>query len=220
MLRPVSIAPIWSGKTAVVIGSGPSLSLKQIAMIWQAKMNMHIGVIAVNDNYQIAPWADWVYGCDYKFWQWHHQSVLAHFDGRKCTTDAKAAELWPVLDYLVGEDRPGWSCDYSRLHYGKNSGYQAVNLAFLLGAVKIILVGFDHCFPGNCAHWFGDHPDKVRSWYENWTECWQSVVPQAKDHGIEIINSTPESALKVFPARPLISALNGTGWNENSPARR
>jgi len=210
MPRQTVISPVWYGKTAVVIGSGPSLSLKQIAMIWQAKEAKKIGVIAVNDNYQIAPWADWVYGCDYKFWQWHEHIVFQHFDGKKCTTDEKAASKWPTLHYLVGEHRPGWSCDPGMLHYGRNSGYQASNLAFLLGAAKIILVGFDHRFPKNQAHWFGDHPDKVRSWYENWTVCWQSILPQADEYRIEIINATPDSALKVFKYVPLKEALNGT----------
>jgi hypothetical protein len=88
-----------------------------------------------------------------------------------------------------------------------NSGYQAANLAVLLGAVRILLIGYDHRFPGNQAHWFGDHPDKVRSCYSRWFKLWETVPEQIKKMGVKIINCTPGSALKVFPMAELEKTL-------------
>lgn len=207
-MKPWSTWRLWPGETFVVIGSGPSLTLRQVADIWQARVLGRVRVIAVNTSYQAAPWADVMYACDYKFFEWHASTIFAKpgnfgFMGIKVTVDRKAVKTWPRLKWLQGVDKPGLSGECGVIHYGKNSGYQAVNLAYLMGAAKILLVGFDHHFPRNEAHWHGDHPDKVRSWYERWLPGWQTVAHQLPELGLEIINCTPGSALTVFKSGKL-----------------
>lgn len=211
-LQPWPTWQLWPGETFVVIGSGPSLTLRQVADVWRTRVLGKVRVITVNTSYQAAPWADALYACDYKFFEWHANTIFARqgdfgFMGLKITPDRKAAETWPRLKWVVGVDKPGFSTEPGIIHYGKNSGYQAVNLAYLMGAKKILLVGFDHHFPRNEAHWHGDHPDKVRSWYERWIPGWQTVADQLPAIGLEIVNCTPDSALKMFKSGNLENEL-------------
>jgi len=42
-------------------------------------------VLAINDAYRLAPWADWLYACDDRWWRFHHEAVAAGFQG-ECWT--------------------------------------------------------------------------------------------------------------------------------------
>ena len=75
------------------------------------------------------------------------------------------------------------------------------------GTKKIVLIGFDHHCPGNKTHWFGDHPDKIRSIYRNWFKDWESIIEPLQQLNIEVVNCTPASALTVFPLAELEQTL-------------
>lgn len=191
------VDPQWQGRTAVIIASGPSLSVSQISETWISRNRDRCRVIAVNDNFKIAPWADIVYACDFKFFAWN-KNFLEYFDGLVVTADIGAAQKFGAK-YLPTEYAEGLSRDPSRTHAGGNSGYQAVNLAVHLGAVRILLIGFDHRYPNNKWHWFGDHPEGSRSWFDNWiVRHWPGAARDLDDLGVEVVNCTPDSALTVF----------------------
>lgn len=183
------------------IGGGPSLTKDQVDYVRGKAF-----VIAINDAYRLAPWAEVLYACDLKWWDWHYKETEG-FKGVRITQDPAAKDKYPDLEYIRGAAKDGISLDPSVIHTGRNSGYQAVNLAVLLGAKKIILLGYDHRFPKNQAHWFGDHPDGVRSWYIRWMPGWKIAAKQLERLDIEVINCTPGSALRVFKCRALKDAL-------------
>jgi uncharacterized Rossmann fold enzyme len=82
---------------------------------------------------------------------------------------------------------------------GGNSGYQAINLAYHLGAERVILLGYDmHCHSGQ-SHWFGDHPKDFASntQYERFIKRFRTIKPA--DYGIEILNCSRVTALDAFP---------------------
>ncbi len=57
---------MWAGETVVCIGGGPSVSANQVELIHgKAK------VIAISDAYRVAPWADVLYSCHKRWWDWH-----------------------------------------------------------------------------------------------------------------------------------------------------
>ena len=60
------------------------------------------------------------------------------------------------LNWVRGSSQRGLGHD--RVHFGGNSGFQAINLAFLWGATRIILLGFDCKAVAGKDHWFGQHP--------------------------------------------------------------
>lgn len=90
------------------------------------------------------------------------------------------------------------------IHYGipsgGNSGFQAVNLAYILGAKTILLLGFD--MHGD--HYFGKHPKKldVCSPFNNFIKSFETIT---KD--VEIINCTRKTNLNCFPKMRIESVL-------------
>jgi hypothetical protein len=64
----------WRGATAVCIGNGPSLTQAQVDFTRGARdANGRVRVIAINDAFKLAPWADVLYFCDDKWWQWRRK---------------------------------------------------------------------------------------------------------------------------------------------------
>jgi len=100
---------------------------------------------------------------------------------------------------INGMNRPGLGRDV--IHLGNNSGYQAVNLAFLLGAKWIGLLGFDMQATGGQSHWHGDHPEKCRASqpnFQHWIKCFDQLAVDLKEEGVKVVNYTQETALKCF----------------------
>jgi hypothetical protein len=165
-------------------------------------------VIAINDNYLIAPWADILYACDGHWWDWHaERQELKAFKGRKITQDKEAAERYG-LEYIESRDASGLSRDPGYIHKGSNSGIQAINLAYHLGARRIVLLGYDMQATGDKSHWFGDHPNGFRSYYHRWIPLYQRVAEDAGSMGLEIINATRETALTCFVRKKLKQVLD------------
>lgn len=193
--------PNWTNCQAVIIASGPSLTQEQ------ANLTQGQKVIAINDNYRLTPWADILYACDHKWWQWHHEQTK-FFKGIKVTQDKKAAQEYDI-NYIESAANTGLSTDPDIIHQGFNSGYQAINLAYNLGARKIILIGYDMKLGADGSnHWFGHHPDKIVSHYQSWLIMYSSLAEHAKKLNCSIINSTIDTALTCFEKMPLEDALN------------
>ena len=87
------------------------------------------------------------------------------------------------------------------IHQGGNSGYQAINLAYLWGAKAIVLLGFD-CSPSKDgkAHWFGQHGPQLTQ--RQPFDLWQAKFPQlAQDlvsEGVPVLNASRETVLRCF----------------------
>ena len=185
--------PLWAGKTVAIMASGPSITLEQT----EAVLLAGVPAIAINTTYRLAPWAELLYACDHKWWRW--ENGAPDFRGLKGTQD-KSAALEFGLYYIRGDDQPGLSATPGLIHTGGNSGFQALNLAALLGARRILLLGYDMKIAANGAsHWHGDHPDGIRSGYKNWLPVFARAVPDLARAGLEVINCTPDSALTCFP---------------------
>ena len=197
-MTPRAIPNNWQGETVVCIGGGPSLTADDLDYIrGKAK------IISINDAYRVAPWSDLQYACDLKWWDWHRESIEDMPDDR-WTTDKTAAQKYK-LNYIPGTHADGLSDDSKLIHYGKNSGYQAINIAYLKGAARVLLLGYDMRFAEDGrSHWFGDHPDKIRSQYKGWFPCFDTI---AKENKIEVINCTLTSALSSFPIKDIRRVL-------------
>jgi hypothetical protein len=100
---------------------------------------------------------------------------------------------------------PGLSERDGVLHAGRNSGYQAINLAYLMGATRIGLLGYDMQGGG---HFFGRHPKSLRqnSDYSVFRAAFRTIQPH--EYGIEIWNCTRDTGLDAFPCRSLESVLS------------
>lgn len=189
----------------MVAASGPSLT-ESVASACLGEL-----VVAVNDAYRLLPFAKVLYACDAEWWTVHEgchgfagERWSSHSPG---TNDKAAAAAKWGLRLVRGRDQEGFSFDPSAIHYGSNSGFQAVNLALLFGAITIVLVGFDmHSKHGR--HFFGEHPpvlNKIAT-YESFIPYFERAAATLPA-GIRIMNCTPGSALRSFPMMDLEEAL-------------
>ena len=189
----------WPGCTVVCFGGGPSLTRADVD-VCRGRMR----AIAINTAYQLAPWADVLYGCDAKWWAWHRG--VPTFRGLKYALEPKAG-AWPNAQVLENTGRTGLELAPTGLRHGKNSGYQAINLAVHLGAARIVLLGYDlQLGPRGEHHWHGAHPNRVAPFLEVDAFFLTLVQPLAA-LGIEVLNCSRRTALTAFPRRPLEEVL-------------
>lgn len=200
-------------RTAVLIASGPSLTKAQVHDIKYAWCDHPLWVMGVNDTYRIAPWIDTLYACDPQWWDVHIDAVRKCYIDELVTQDRGAAErygLWHINSMSTNADpKRALSNDSGYIHTGSHSGYQLLNIAYLRGAKKIILVGYDCTMMNGKRHWFGNHPEGLNrnSNYGPWVAHYRRAATQLENHGIEVINCSPGSAIDCFPKMPLSRAL-------------
>lgn len=193
-----------------VCASGPSLTKDDCDKV-REKCDL---VIAVNDTWRMVD-ADHLYGADFNWWNKHHAEVRECFDGQCWSCETPKKTNWGKnsaegITLLRCETDPsvdsGLATDPGCVNSGGNSGYQAINLALHLGAKTIILLGFDMCWNGGKAHWFGNHPKGLNNAEPNkYIAAFRTIKPES--HGIEIVNCSRYTALDAFPCRDLDDAL-------------
>lgn len=205
----------WAGMPAVIAATGPSLTARQAETVAAKASASDLKVVVVNDAYRLFPFADILYACDARWWDVH--KGCPDFRGEKWSShslkgsgvldDKRAAADAYGLNLVGGVGDPGFSFDPEKIHYGRNSGFQAVNLALLLGANPLILIGFD-MRGGKKNHFFGNHPEGLRQTvsYTNFIESFRWAAKRLPE-GIKIFNATPDSALDCFPKVSLNDAL-------------
>lgn len=187
--------------TFVLIGGGPSLTRDDVDAV-----RGHARVIAINDAYTLAPWADALYAADRKWIDWH--DGVPSFHGPKYSIESHDTTTRPEWTVLRNTGFDGLETDPSGLRTGFNSGYQAINLAVHLGARRIILLGYDMMISRDgLSHWFGDHPDKSVSPYLQMREAFTTLRAPLSDLGVDVVNCSRWTALDVFPRAPLQIAL-------------
>lgn len=181
----------------VIIGSGESLTDTDVNHV-RGKAE----VIVINDNYKKAPWADILYYCDNQWFNWHKAGVR-EFRGIKATLNDGEAD-WV---FKQGEETGLSICPHT-LNTGKNSGYQAINLALLLGAENIYLLGYDMKRTNEKKHWFGDYPVSGFDLFDDMIKCFKTI-PEAnyKHFGATIWNCTRDTALDMFPRLTIQEAI-------------
>jgi len=113
--------------------------------------------------------------------------------------DNQKPEAWGITAFEADTGAHGLSRDPKKIHTGMNSGYAAVNLAYHLGATRILLLGYDMQLDGDKRHWFGAHPAgmEVDSNYSNFMRQFGTIKPA--EYGIEVWNCTRRTAMKCFP---------------------
>ncbi len=137
---------------------------------------------------------------------WHEYGSAVRGDMELWTGNREAARIYS-LNFVDSEPGAGLSTHPNRIRQGGNSGYQAVGLARLFGAARVILLGYDMQMTGQRTHWHGDHrnlgnptQDRLKVWRKRFAEM-------AEQADIEILNATRVSALNCFRKVDLIESL-------------
>lgn len=127
--------------------------------------------------------------------------------GELWTQDITAAEKYGVIR-IEGFSGNGLGRGRT-IHFGENSGFQAINLAYLFGATRIILLGFDMQRTDGKEHWHGNHPSGLNrhSPFEKFAKNFDALSKDLEAEGVEVINATRQTALKCFKRKNLEEAL-------------
>ncbi len=146
------------------------------------------------------------------WWLKYFPHVATAFKGEKWTASEVARDRFG-LQWIFSQDRAGLSPDPDLIHTGRNSGYQAIGLAHLFGAARVVLLGFDMMIgPRGERHWHGDHPKGLGNGgglrYQGWIQPMGVLAADLRKTGCEVLNASRRTALKCFPRVTLETALN------------
>lgn len=197
---------LWPGATVACLGGGPSLTQADVD-----RLRGRTRAIAINDAWRLAPWADVLYGCDWRWWLKH--GGVPGFAGLKVSLSNSRGHLdrYAAIKLLENTGVDALETRPSGLRTGRNGGYQAINLAVHLGARRILLLGYDMKAAGDGrTHWFGDHadwPTRPSVYATAMLPHFAGLAAALRDVGVETINCTLDSALTVFPCTDVETAI-------------
>jgi hypothetical protein len=202
--------PQWQGEIIACIASGPSAKKAGVELL-QGKAK----VIAINESWQLCPWADALYGADGQWWRW--RGGVPAFKGLKLSQDPVACGEYKDIKRVTLASA---QCDEILLGTpgligaGRNSGFQTVNLAAQFGARRILLVGYDMRVDLG-EHWHARHYPPLSNPHPNdnlprWRKVLDAAHGSLTQAGIEVINCSAVSLLKAYPKMTIEEALNGT----------
>lgn len=186
-----SMLSITSNKV-VIVGSGPSLNREDVEY---CKGKAY--VIAINDNFRIAPFADMLFAADFLWWA--RNPDWREFTGRKVTVSEKARDLYG-LEWIASRKERGLSENPDYVHEGNTSVIMAINLAHLSGVENIYLLGVDMQKIGSRSYWF--QKEKTPP-FDMMIPHFEEVAEQRPD----IVNCSMVSALTCFEKKPIQECL-------------
>lgn len=214
----------WDGATVVVIGGGLSLTLEQVALVRAAHKAGKVRCIAVNDAYLWAEFADVLYAADSQWWAWQEAGLpkpllgmsgyqvrdrFHAFAGERCSIERSGNNITDEAVHILRnrraqEQRLSLEPGELATAPGKNSGFQAINLAVLAGAKRIPLLGID----GRPGHFHGGHPRPTpEHFYDAMRRAFSAAEKAFLDAGVSVVNCSPGSAVDSFPKMKLEDAL-------------
>lgn len=187
-----SVPRLWPGATVAVLASGPGMSRSVADLVRAAGLP----AIAINETWRLAPWASMLYAADTEWWLAPHNTALRDYDGIKVSCMPV-----PGVHMLRNSGTEGFDPDPGAVRTGGNSGYQALHVAVHAGASRVLLCGFN-MDPGDARHWHGKHPaplrETPREMYARWIDRFDRLAPLLLARGVDVINCTPDSALRCF----------------------
>lgn len=197
---------IWAGRSVVIIGGGPSLKGFDFSRI-----PSHHKIIGINSAFKHCPQADFIFSEDLRFFEafgkevqeWRGDAVWHCLRGMDYERGLKAC---PKLQ-IIREQRDDkyWAKDLSALSFSSNSAVGAINLAEILGASVLYLLGLDCRSEGPVVEHF--HQDYDQCWdvgaqqVYNWKSDFEHwVFPQCHIPSIwNVINPSYPSAIQCWP---------------------
>lgn len=183
--------PAWTGDV-FLIGGGPSLrgfDFEQLGLL---------PTIGCNQAFLLGPeiCKVCIFG-DYKFWA-HFARPLSDFTG---WVASPRHTMTKQADWIHFFERQDEGLSKSKLAWNANTGAAAINLALILGASRVFLLGYDCCMDSeNSAK-----PESTH-WHDKRIE-----VPQPQ-HYERFLNGFRQVAVAlpvVFPGRQVFNVSNG-----------
>jgi len=152
-----------------------------------------------------------LHGCNFQFWDLYWPEIKDK-PCDKWTTRPELKGKYPGLEYIEERWEDGLSSEQHWIAAHHGTGPQLVNIAYLYGCTRLLLVGWDMRFHGKKSrteyekrrylgedeltknHWPMTGPDGEM---EGLIREMETIKPE--DYGIQIINCTDGSAMTCFP---------------------
>lgn len=156
------------------------------------------------------PQADILYACDNVWWKKY--DGVPTFQGLKLSPDARVdGKTWGIERVMINRKEDSLLfAQRGLVGWGGNSGFQTINLAAQMGVSKIILIGYDMSIERG-THWHGNHPAGMNNPTAPNVARWRRAIDAAawllNLYGVEVINTSMESALVNYPKMSLAEAL-------------
>jgi hypothetical protein len=196
----------FEGETAIVCGTGPSITPEIIKAVDDSGHR----IFGANRAWEIFN-CDVVHGCNHQFWDYYWPQIQEQsFD--KWTTRPELEGKYPGLEYIEERWEDGLSKEQNWISAHHGTGPQLVNIAYLYGCTRLLLVGWDMRYLGKTGqhqytarHYLGEYPKEMVHWPQTGPNGEQTGLIEEmgtihpEDYGIEIINCTKDSAMKCFP---------------------
>lgn len=207
----------WKGQRCFVIGGGPSLQGFDFNRLESER------VIAINRAYLDCPFADLMFFMDKnRFYKWVMEGKMGDA-AKKAFVNFKGLKVFiymnheiPDVLYVPRAGRAGIPTSLQDgIHHGTNSGYGALQIAILLGANPIYLLGFDFYHEidekgKEVANYHGSYPEQPpESTTYSFTQALieLSVALAVAGHPARIINLNPDSGLRCFEFKDIKEVL-------------
>lgn len=190
----------WKGRRCFIIAGGPSL---QGFNFKQLENEFTIGINRAYESFD----CNIMFCMDGRFFKWIHEkrfgaAVLERFRA------FQGLKLWLEITnhrnrdtfYLRSAGRKGLTHHLEDgLFAGQNAGYSALNLAYVLGANPIYLLGYDMKMKGERGHYHTGYPIKfTQSSMNSFKFAFKYAAPILKGKGVKVINCNPDSGLTYF----------------------
>lgn len=184
----------WAGRTVYIIGGGTSL----IGMDWSPFRRRT--VLGCNDAFLLGMWVDAMIFGD-NDWLDHHRESLRWWTNMKVAVtpndpmDARIRWMnrWP-LGFCSGLK--------GRIAWNENTGFAAINLACILGAARVALLGFDMRLG------MDDRGNPKNNWHPN-----QVNAPSQTnyDRFLKTLPKLIDGKAKTFPDVEILNVVRGDG---------
>lgn len=190
----------WGDRPVAVIGTGASMKgfdFERLRGRWR--------VLAVKESWRDLPFADTVFGLDIPWMNWAASEIAALCGRMNVALAVPDQEL--ALTPISG---PLWlkrtsrcdalSDDPTTIECGGNSGFGAFNFAYLKGAKRIVLFGFDYGGAHYCEDRYVTRPPNQNSRYmAGWARNFDATRAQLDRAGVSVLNASPSSLVDAFP---------------------
>jgi len=191
---------IWQdAKDVFVVGGGSSVRTFPISFLENHK------VIGCNDAYQFGTSIIDILVFGDSKWYFYHKDRLDFrgFSNPKITNNEKLKNEQGII--FAPRSQSGFCVD--SLGWNGNTGSSAINLALILGAKRIFLLGFDMSLDeAGRSNWHLNYLDKPGTQhYKRYIDSMKESINQIEINfpGSEIYNLNPLSSMELFPKRRL-----------------
>lgn len=184
--------PDFTKRAIAIIGGGSSLRGFDFTAL-------PAGSIAINRALEFVPQAECLWWNDAQFWRDNRAAIMAHRARFKLALWEQYAggELPDPIIRIAASGVDGFDPTPGYVRHGRNSGYSAVHFAASAGARLIVLFGFD--MAGDHFHSGYDIRPPADRFDSIWLPEFPGLARALAARGVQVLNASLESALKVWP---------------------